>query len=109
MDHNVPSSITNGLRIRKIDVLTAHEDGAHELDDAALLDRASSLNRIMFTRDEDFLAEAARRQQTGIPFYGIVYAHQLWVPIGICVEQLAMIAQIGEASDVANKVIFLPL
>jgi hypothetical protein len=49
MDHNVPSSITNGLQIRGIDVLIAYEDSAHELDDAVLLDRASSLHRIVFT------------------------------------------------------------
>jgi len=40
MDHNVPRVITAGLQRRGIDVLRAYEDGAHELEDAALLDRA---------------------------------------------------------------------
>jgi predicted nuclease of predicted toxin-antitoxin system len=66
MDHNVASSITNGLRIRGVDVITAYEDGSHELDDATLLDRASAMQRIIFTRDDDFLVEAARRQREGI-------------------------------------------
>jgi hypothetical protein len=41
MDHHVPRAITVGLRLRGVDVLTAYEDGANELDDPALLDRAS--------------------------------------------------------------------
>ncbi len=36
MDHNVPSAITAGLRMRGVDVLTAYEDDAHQLDDPAL-------------------------------------------------------------------------
>ena len=48
MDHHVPRAITLGLRLRGVGVLTAHEDGASELDDAALLDRASELGRVLF-------------------------------------------------------------
>jgi hypothetical protein len=29
MDHNVSSAITNGLRSRGVDVITAYEDGAY--------------------------------------------------------------------------------
>jgi hypothetical protein len=65
MDHHVPRAITLGLRLRRVDVLTAYEDGASELDDAALLDRASALGRVLFTRDDDLLAEAAKRQRGG--------------------------------------------
>ena len=42
MDHHVPSAITNGLRLRGVDVLTAHEDGTQRLEDPALLDRAGA-------------------------------------------------------------------
>lgn len=109
MDHNVPSSIANGLRVRGVDVVTAFEDDAHKLDDASLLDRASALQRVVFTRDKDFLIETARRQQAGIPFYGVIYAHQLRVSIGTCVEQLEIIAKAGELDDVQNGVLYLPL
>jgi hypothetical protein len=109
MDHNVPGAITNALRIRGIDLITAYEDQAHMLDDAALLDRATALQRVMFTRDDDFLVEAARRQQEGDPFYGVIFAHQLRVPIGICVSNLEMIAKAGEPDDVINTVLYLPL
>ena len=76
MDHHVPRAITNGLRLRDVDVLTALEDGTATLDDPALLDRAHELRRVLFTQDDDFLTEAARRQGAGVPFGGVVYAHQ---------------------------------
>jgi hypothetical protein len=109
MDHNVPRSIVNGLRARGIDVLTAYEDGAHEMEDTALLDRANVLERVLFTRDDDFLVEAERRQRLGISFYGVIYAHQLRVSIGKCVEDLEIVANVGEVSDLLNSVRYLPL
>lgn len=109
MDHHVPRAITLGLRLRKADVITAYEDGTNQLDDAGVLDRASELGRVLFTRDDDLLAEATRRQREGIPFSGIVYGHQLRVSIGRCVEDLELIAKVGEPVDVMNQVMFLPL
>lgn len=109
MDHHVPRAITLGLRLREADVITAYEDGSSELDDAALMDRVSELGRVLFTRDDDLLTEATRRQREGIPFPGIVYAHQLRVSISRCVEDLELIAKIGESVDLMSQVIFLPL
>ena len=109
MDHHVPRAITLGLRLRRVDVLTAYEDGTSELDDAALLDRAGQLERVLFTRDDDLLAEAAKRQREGIPFHGVIYAHQLRVSIGRCVQDLEIIAKAGEPAELLNGVMFLPL
>jgi hypothetical protein len=39
MDHHVPRAITIGLRMRSIDVITAHEDASSNLSDSDLLDR----------------------------------------------------------------------
>ncbi len=61
MDHHVPRAITNGLRLRGVDVLTAHEDKASRLRDPALLDRATELERVLFTQDDDLLTEATQR------------------------------------------------
>ena len=109
MDHHVPHTITLGLRLRGVEVLTAYEDGASQLDDAALLDRASELGRVLFTQDDDLLVEAASRQRDEIPFQGVIYAHQLRVPIGRCVQDLELIARVGELEDLQNEVLFLPL
>jgi hypothetical protein len=109
MDHHVPRAITLGLRLRGVEVTTAYEDGTSELDDPALLDRAGALGRVLFTRDDDLLVEATKRQREGIPFRGVVYAHQLRVSIGTCVQDLEIIAKAGEPEDLINGFIFLPL
>lgn len=109
MDQHVPKSITIGLRLRNVDVLTAYEDGTSALDDPALLDRASELGRVLFSQDDDLIAEAARRQRDNVHFHGVIYAHQLRVPIGICVRDLELISKAGEPDDIINKIQFLPL
>lgn len=109
MDQHVPRAITVGLRVHELDVLTAYEDGASELEDPELLDRAGELGRVLFTQDDDLLAEAARRQRESIPFLGVIYAHQLRVPIGTCIRDLEIIAKAGDPEDLINSVQFLPL
>ncbi len=109
MDHHVPKAITVGLRLRGVDVVTAHEDGADQLDDDELLQRANELGRALFTQDDDLLAEAAKCQREGIQFSGVIYGHQLRVTIGICIRDLEVIAKSGEMEELKNQVIFLPL
>jgi hypothetical protein len=76
MDHHIPRAITAGLRMRGVDVLTAYEDNSHELEDPDLLTRATLLQRVLFSQDEDLLVEAERRQQHSVPFFGVVFARQ---------------------------------
>jgi predicted nuclease of predicted toxin-antitoxin system len=58
MDVHVPLPITRGLRRRGVDVLTAQQDGTTRLLDPELLDRAAALGRMLFSQDEDLIAEA---------------------------------------------------
>jgi predicted nuclease of predicted toxin-antitoxin system len=58
MDVHVPQAITDQLRRRGIDVLTAIEDGADELPDDELLERVRLLERVLFTQDIRFKAMA---------------------------------------------------
>jgi hypothetical protein len=109
MDQHVPRAITTGLRLRNVDVLTAFEDGAGELDDPALLDRASALGRVLFSQDDDLLAEAARRQAAGIQYSGVIYAHQLRISIGACIRDLETIAAAAEPEELHQQILFLPL
>lgn len=109
MDQHVPRAITSGLRLRGVDVLTAFEDHSAELEDPDLLDRATALGRVLFSQDDDLLSEATTRQQEGMPFGGVIYAHQLRVSIGRCVDDLALLVELGTDDDVKNRVIFLPL
>ena len=43
VDVHVRRAVSEGLRVRGVDVLTAQADGARELDDPELLDRATEL------------------------------------------------------------------
>ena len=72
MDVHVKSAITNALRQRGIDVLTAQEDDHGNTSDVDLLQRANTLGRLMFTQDDDFLVIAQEWQTSGRPFAGIV-------------------------------------
>jgi hypothetical protein len=109
LDVHVPSAVTRALVLRGVDVVTAQMDGAARLPDPELLDRVAQLGRVLFSQDEDLLAEATLRQRLGRDFAGVVYAHQLAITIGQCVADLEMLAQCGTPEDFANRVEFLPL
>jgi len=109
MDVHIPRAVTSGLRHRGITVVTAQEDGFRTVADPILLDRATELGYLLFTQDEDLLAEAKRRQENGITFAGVIYAHQQNIAIGTCVRDLELLANVFEPEDMVNRVEFLPL
>lgn len=109
MDHNVRAPVTTGLRLRGVDVLTAYEDGHHTVDDPVLLDRATELARVLFSQDDDLLSEAVRRQRSGETFVGVIYCHQERLGIGALVAQLELVAKASEPSDLADRILYLPL
>ncbi|HVR36019.1 MAG TPA: DUF5615 family PIN-like protein [Methylomirabilota bacterium] len=109
MDVHVPRAITNGLRARGLDVLTAQTDGSTELADGLLLDRVRELGRVLFTRDDDLLREASARHHRQKPFASIIYAHQQMVSIGRCIADLELIAKAGSKEESSGHVFFLPI
>lgn len=108
-DVHVRRSIADGLLLRNVDVLTAQDDGSDRLSDADLLRRATSLGRLLFTQDDDLLKEASEWQGRGEPFCGVIYAHQLNINIGECVDDLELIASASNEEEWASRVIYLPL
>lgn len=108
-DVHVPIAIAEALRLRGVDVLRAQEDGSAEFEDPRLLDRATDLSRVLFTQDKGFLREANRRQERAEAFYGLVYAHQLNVTIGECVNDLELIAKSSDLQEWIGRVEPLPL
>ncbi len=98
MDEHVHRGITKGLRQREVDVLTVQEDGRAGTPDPEVLDRATTLQRVLFTQDQDFLIEASSRQEQGRFFAGVIYGHQRLVTIGTCVNDLEMIAKTADTN-----------
>ena len=109
MDVHVPYSVTHALRLRGVDVITAQQDGAGQLADADLLDRATNLTRVLFSQDDDLLREATARHRSGQPFLGLIYAHPLDVTISQCIEDLELIVGASGSADWVSRVIYLPL
>ena len=109
MDEHVHRGITEGLRQRDVDALTVQEDKRAGFPDPAILDRATELERVMFSQDQDFLVEAKRRQVQGVNFSGVIYARQSRSSVGDCVQDLELLAKAAEPEDLANRVVYLPL
>jgi hypothetical protein len=108
MDVHVKKAVTAGLRRRGVDVVTAQEDGGATLLDPELLDRATTLGRILVSQDEDLLIEAEQRQQSGLAFAGVVYSHQ-YTRIGLLISDLELLAKASDPVDLANQVVYVPL
>lgn len=98
MDVHVRRAVTNGLRMRGVDVITAHEDGTAMWPDDRLFDRAGELGRVLFSQDDDLLAEAEHRQRENRPFAGVIHDanHRLLKP---CVKQCSRLAGISRSSS----------
>ena len=89
--------------------MTAQEDGGTRLEDVALLERATALQRVLLSQDDDLLAIARARQTTGVFFTELVYGHQLAATMGKYVLDLEMICQVLNPEDMANRIEYLPL
>ena len=109
MDVHIPRAVTDGLRMRGIDVLTAQEDGTTETKDPILLDRATELSRLFVTQDDDFLALAASHQSVGKHFRTVVYARQMGITIGLLISDLETIARTATEAESWNYVFYIPL
>jgi predicted nuclease of predicted toxin-antitoxin system len=107
MDVHVPLPVTRGLRRRGVDVITAQEDGAARLRDPELLDRATALGRLLFSQDDDLLAEAVRCQRNAQAFATVIYVRQLDLSIGRCIASLEALAKAAVPEDAQGQIIFL--
>jgi hypothetical protein len=109
MDVHVPQAISDQLRRRGVDVLTAIDDGREEDSDAALLARATERGRVIFPQDIRFRAMAEDCQRRGHSFAGLLFANQLGTTIGSLVRDLELIAKATAVDEWQDVVCFLPL
>lgn len=109
MDVHIPRAISIRLRRDGIDILTAQEDGTTTVSDAALLDRATALGRVLVTFDSDLLIEAHHRQQASTAFLGVVYVNTNRSSVGEIIEHLELLAIASERDDLLGRVEYLPL
>lgn len=108
MDVHVPQAITDQLRRRGIDVLTAFDDETQEIPDDRLLERVTQLKRVLFTQDIRFRVLAETWQVEGKQFSGLIFGHQLGGTIGQFVKDLELIAKVSEPDEWRNSVEYIP-
>lgn len=108
MDVHVPLGITEQLRRRGIDVLTAYEDETQELPDDQFLLRVTQLQRVLFTQDIRFRVLAQKWQLEGKEFSGLIFGHQLGGTIGQFVKDLELIVKASEPDEWLNSVEYIP-
>ena len=92
LDEHVDPAIATALRRAGIDVTTTNEAGLRAKDDEAQLSFARAEDRVIVTRDQDFLRIASRAaDHSGIVFYtankslreiieGLILIHEVMVP-----------------------------
>ena len=102
MDQHVPAAVSDGLRRRGVDVLTAQEAGMYSAKDEEHLAFALSGGRVIFTQDSDFL----RIHAAGFRHAGLVYAHQQ-MPVGDVIRGLMLIVEVLGAEDMVGHLEFI--
>jgi Domain of unknown function (DUF5615) len=109
MDQHIRLEITEGLRRRGLNVLTAFDDNRSEAEDEELLERATILQRVFVSQDQDLLRIATEWQATGREFAGVAFAIQQNIDIGGSIEYLELIAHIMSPDEMRSHVEYIPV
>lgn len=103
-DENIERSIVEGLRRRRIEVVSAREFGYIGKPDEFHIKKASEIKAVVLTHDVDFLRIASR---PNINHGGIIFLHPKNVSIGQCIRRVELIAKILTDKDMENHIEFL--
>jgi predicted nuclease of predicted toxin-antitoxin system len=109
MDEHVPGPITTGLRSRLVDVLTAQEEFREGNDDEQVLDRATELQRVLFTCDSDFFQIVTSKQAAGQQVAGVFTIPISKLTYRQCIDDLEMVAKCSEYEEWEGRITRLPL
>ncbi len=103
-DENIERSIIEGLRRRKIEVISAKELGYIGKSDEFHIKKANEMKAVILTHDIDFLRMAASPE---VNHGGIIFSHQKNVSIGQCIRGVELIATVLSDKDMGNHIEFL--
>ncbi len=107
-DENVDGPIVTGLQRRGIDILTIQADGRIGLaPDSLVLDRATELDRVLISQDDDLLREARKRQSDGVEFAGVIFAPKDKTAWGSYIAELELIAHATTPEEHRSQVYYL--
>lgn len=103
LDENCSKAIATALRLRGIDVTTTPEAGLRGATDAEQTAFASRQDRVIVTRDRDFL----RLHAAGVPHAGIAYFDMDRQAIGELIDALVLLWEVYGPSEMTNRVEYL--
>jgi hypothetical protein len=103
LDQHYPGPVTDGLRRRGIDVLTAQEAARCTLSDADQLAFATVEERVMVTFDPDCLA----LHQSGLAHAGIAWCPQQKYGIGTLIQLLELLHGVADPDSMRSRVEYL--
>ena len=103
-DEHIELSIVTGLKLLGIDIISINEAGKRGSDDEEILSFAKENDRIVITRDSDFV----KLHSKGISHAGVVFISK-FLEIGKVIEEIEKVAMIFEPEHVRNSVVFIPL
>ena len=108
-DHHIRRSVVRALRRRGVTVRTTQEEGTGRINDELLLARATELEHVLITHDTDFLSITARWLRADRHFFGVAFARQGRLADGEMIDELEILAKVGDAADVRGRVLHLPI
>ena len=103
MDEHIARAVTNALRRRGVEAMTAAEAGLLGATDSEYLAYARKGGFVVVTHDDDFL----RLHAAGDAHAGIVYCGQGSRSVGELIAGLALLHGVLEGADMEGRVEFL--
>ena len=87
-----------------IDVISVNEAGKRESDDEEILRFAKENNRVIITRDSDFV----KLHRKGVEHAGIVFIPK-FLAVGKIIGEIEKVSMLYESEYIRNTIIFIPL
>ncbi len=110
-DEDVHGDIVKGLLKRQptLDLLRVQDVGLRKTADSTILDWAAQHDRVVVSVDKKTLAgDAWNRVVNGKPMPGVAILRTI-LSIGQAIDELELIALVGEPEDFRDQVIYLPM
>jgi predicted nuclease of predicted toxin-antitoxin system len=110
-DQNFNNDIVRGLRLRRpdLDLIRVQDEGLEQAEDSEVLAWAANAGRIVLTHDKatfpDFAYERVLSREA-MP--GVLVVNNR-MPVGRVIDELLMVIDCSDASEWADRVLYVPL
>ncbi len=103
LDENLEIAIGEQLQMRGIDAVTVRDLQLLGDSDINHLHRASQMQRVLCTYDQDYLILSNQ----GIPHFGIVFGQRTKHQIGDWINHLVLMRNVYNVDDMQNRIEYL--